>query len=208
MFPARSWEDLASRTNVILEAVRKWRSEARVLLGQPLHVFPHRALEAWIPQARGGVIGDQELGGAETIDLPPHGCHGSLGPDEQFGREFAEAADDLGTQDRELPQEIGRAGLDLVGQGIAVLRRTALQNVADVDGFTTDGDAGDELALVHGGENLGEQLAGAAYEGLAASILLGSRRFAHEHDTARAGAHAGHGLRAALREPALGTRAH
>src|SRR5262249_49720091 len=149
----------------------KFGSEARVLLGQPLHVFPHRALEAWIPQARGGGIGDQELGGAETIDLPPHGCHGSPGPDEQFGREFAEAADDLGTQDRELPQEIGRAGLDLVGQGIAVLRRTALQNVADVDGLTTDGDAGDELALVHGGENLGEQLAGAAYEGLAASIL-------------------------------------
>src|SRR5437867_562924 len=133
--------------------------DALVLLRQSLHVFPYRALEVWIPQARGGMIRDEELGGSESIHLAAHGSHGSLGSHQQLGREFPQTTDDLGPKQRELPVEIRRALLDFERERISVFGWTALEHITDVNGVAADGYAGNELSLVHGGEDLGEKLA-------------------------------------------------
>ena len=67
--------------------------------------------------------------------------------------ERPEAADDLGTDDRELLLQEWIAGGDFIRFRIAVVRRPALQDVADVDVFAFQIDRLDDLreqAVPHG----------------------------------------------------------
>ena len=50
--------------------------------------------------------------------------------------------------------------------------RTALHDVRDIDIFAAD---------AHGFDHVVQQLAGAAHEGLALRVFVGTRAFAHEH---------------------------
>ena len=63
------------------------------------------------------------------------------------------------------------AGRDLVRLGIAIPRRAALDHVGDVDIVTRHADGFDDL---------GQQLPGAADEGLPLTILIGPRGLADE----------------------------
>ena len=60
---------------------------------------------------------------------------------------------------------------DLVGLGVAVARRAALEDVADVDVVAAE---------AHRFDHLGQELAGGADERLAGAILVGARRLADE----------------------------
>ena len=100
-------------------------------------------------------------------------------------------------------REVRAAGLDLVRHRVAVLGRAALEHVADERRLARHRDARDELLLVHRRDDLGQQVAGAADERLAATVLLGARGLADEDDPGRAATDAGHGLRARLVQAAL-----
>ena len=113
---------------------------------------------------------------------------------EQLGREVAECRDDLRLDQRDLPEEVALAGLDLVGLGIAVARRPAFEHVRHIDAVAVEADPGQQLV---------EQLARLADEGLALLVLVESRRLADEHQIGARVADAEDDLGPALREPAL-----
>ena len=75
-------------------------------------------------QGRGGVIGGQEHRPVRTerVGLAPQLGDPPGGVEQQPGGEVAEGDDDPGTDQRQLLLQIGAAGRDLVGQGIAISR--------------------------------------------------------------------------------------
>src|SRR5207245_7912562 len=88
----------------------------------------------------------------------------------------------------ELPLEERLAGEQLVGLGVAVVRRAALDGVADVDVLAPQ---------AHRLDHLRQQLAGLAHERVTLQVLVLARRLADEHQ-ARLGA--------ADAEPDVGSR--
>src|SRR5689334_10390173 len=104
-------------------------SVGEVFLREALQVLPHRTLGAGAAQAIRRVVGDDQLGAAPAIGAATHAADGALQLQQQLGGELAEAADDARLERFELAHEVGRTGLDLVRQRIAVLGRTALQDV-------------------------------------------------------------------------------
>ena len=72
---------------------------------------------------------------ATTVSFarPLHRCHAGLGVGQQPGGETPEGADDPGPDDLDLSVKVRRAGGDLVGQGVPVIGRAALDHVGDVD---------------------------------------------------------------------------
>ena len=73
-----------------------------------------------------------------------------IGPEQRLRRELPEGDDDLGPDRVQLRLEEGLAGLDLVRLGVAVARRPALHDVADVDLVA---------AVAHRGDHLRQELA-------------------------------------------------
>ena len=73
----------------------------------------------------------------------------------------------------ELPEEVRFAGRDFVGLGIAVPRRTALQDIADVDILTLQS---------HGHNDLRQELARPPHEGPPLLVFIGTRRLADKDE--------------------------
>src|SRR3984893_2643692 len=87
--------------------------------------------------------------------------------------EGSEADDDARLDYVDLPEQERLARRDFVQLGIAIFRRPALDDVADVD----LGPRHSHAAL----DDIGQELPGASYERLAARVFVGARRLAHEH---------------------------
>ena len=85
----------------------------------------------------------------------------------------------------------GHARRHLVGLGLAVVRRAALDDVADVDLVAR---------VAHRGDHLVEQLAGLADERLALRVLVGARALADEAELGERVAAREHGLASASRQ--------
>ena len=83
----------------------------------------------------------------------------------------AETADDFRTDGGELSSQKWIAGRDFVRFGIAVVRRPAFQDVADVDVFALEIDGFDDLR---------EKLAGASDERQTLLVFVEARRFTDE----------------------------
>ena len=100
----------------------------------------------------------------------------------------------------DLAQKKRRALRHLVGLGIAVARRPALEHVGDVD----------VLAALESdrGEHVVEQLPRLADERVAEPVLLCARRLADQHPLRVLIAHAEYGLRARLVQAARGASGH
>src|SRR2546425_7644803 len=113
-------------------------------------------------------------------------------PEQRLDRELAERDDHLGGDQLELAEEEGVAARDLVGLGVAVLRRPALDDVRDVDVVAVE-----PHPL---GDDLGQELAGAPDEGLALPVLVAAWRLAHENEARARAADAEHEVRAVGRE--------
>ena len=107
---------------------------------------------------------------------------------------MATQRDDHGRIERaELPFQVGRAGRDLVGLGIAVAWRAALDDVRDEHVLAAPADVTEE---VH------EEASCATHERAALTVLVHSRALAHEDHLGRGVTLAGHRLRASLVETA------
>ena len=89
-----------------------------------------------------------------------------------LGRERAQAANDLRLDDSELLSKKWIARGDFVRLRIAIVGRTALQHIADVDILTFDVDRFDDL---------GQQLARASDERQTLLVLIEARRFTDEN---------------------------
>ena len=64
---------------------------------------------------------------------------------QQFGRKIAESADYQRFYDRNLLLKKNTANLDLRSLGIAVIRRSALQNICDVNILAAESDSRQQL---------------------------------------------------------------
>jgi hypothetical protein len=78
----------------------------------------------------------------------------------------------LGIDGIQLAQEVGRAGGDFVFFGEAVLRRAALDDVADVNVFALQ---------AHGFNHLGEEFSGPADKREALGVFIGTGTFADKN---------------------------
>ena len=114
---------------------------------------------------------------------------------EQLGREVAERGNDFRLDQRDLAEKVALAGLDLVRLRIAVAGWPAFEHVRDIDLVALEPDPGEELV---------EQLARLADEGLALLVLVEPGRLADEHQVGGWIADAEDDLGPPFREPALG----
>src|SRR4051812_38019425 len=91
---------------------------------------------------------------------------------ERLRREVPERADHLRLDQLDLAHQVGLALLDLLGERVAVPRRTALEDVRDEHLAALDADLLEQLV---------EEAARATDERLALEVLVAARRLAHEH---------------------------
>ena len=91
---------------------------------------------------------------------------------QRLRRELAERHDHLGLDRIDLPEHELLALLHLVGLGIPVARRPALDHVGDVDILPLHPDRLDDFR---------QQLTGTAHERLALDVFVRARRLADEH---------------------------
>src|SRR5204862_490767 len=114
---------------------------------------------------------------------------------KELRREIAECRHHLRLDQRDLAEEVALAGLDLVRLRIAVAGWPAFEHVRDIDLVALEPDPGEELV---------EQLARLADEGLALLVLVEPGRLADEHQVGGWIADAEDDLGPPFREPALG----
>src|SRR3954454_19694774 len=125
--------------------------------------------------------------------LPVHLRDPRLPAGEELRREVAERRDDDRLDERDLPEEMGLARLDLVELRIAIARRAALEDIRDVDVGARHPDPAEQPL---------EQLSRLADERDALLVLVEARRLADEHDVGARVAGAEDDLRPPLREAA------
>jgi len=92
-----------------------------------------------------------------------------LAAEQGAGPRRSQGHDHLGLDGLYLAQHEGAAAVDLVHVGVAVARRAALEDVADVDRLPGEPHAADDP---------GEDLPGLADEGLPLQVLVAARRLA------------------------------
>ena len=154
-------------------------------------IFPHIALGGRIPQEIGGMIGGEKRHAAKFEPLAAETRNGLLCAEQGLERDGAKANNDLRMDDVELAKKERRAGFDFVGLGRAIFRRTAFDNVADVDILAAE---------THGFDHLREQFSGAADERQALDIFIVARAFADENEFRRGAARAEYDVGALLAE--------
>ena len=92
--------------------------------------------------------------------------------EQRLCRHRAQRDNYLRLDSRDLPHQKRRAGLALIALRRAVSRRTALDDVRNVNILTPQ---------AHGLDHVIEQLPGAAHEGLALLVFVCARSFTNEH---------------------------
>ena len=116
---------------------------------------------------------------------------GRVGLQQHLGRERPERHDDLRLNRVNLLQKERTAGLDIDGLGVAVVRRTTLDDVGNIDVAPRERDGFDDLR---------EELPCTPDERFALLVFIGSRRFPDEHQLGLWIPYAEHHLLAALLE--------
>src|SRR5467141_752822 len=161
-----------------------------------LHVLPRLALQAGIAKERRGVIRRDERNASILERASAQGGHRGLRLQESLHRGEAQRADERGPHERELLLEVGQALLHLVRHGRPVLRRPALEHVADEDLLAPK---------LNGGDHLVEELTRASDEGDAFEIFVPPRRLSDEHELRPRAAVGEDRVRACLAQAALAT---
>src|SRR5581483_12514998 len=110
----------------------------------------------------GGVVA-AHTGGSELVPAATQVRHGIVDGEQSAGGDRAQRHDDSGADGGDLPHEEGRAGFALVALGCAVIGGAAFDDVGDVNLFALQS---------HGRDHVGEQLPGAADEGLALQVFV------------------------------------
>jgi len=119
------------------------------------------------------VVGGHEFGAFVCVEAPPEGGYPLLGPQEGLGGKGPEAADELWSDGLQLFEEEGKAGLDLIGSGIAVIRGAAFHDVGDVYLLSRQ---------VYGLDDAGEELPRPADEGFALEVFFSAGSLSHKYE--------------------------
>src|ERR1700678_1161608 len=135
------------------------------------------------------MISDGKLSATEIEPASAKLGHGRIDRQESLRRDRSQRYDRLRFNGCDLPHQERRAGLALIPLGRSVSRRTALDDVRDVNVFTPQ---------AHGLDHVVEQLSGAANEWLALLVFIRARRFADKHQFGFRVAHPEHYLLASL----------
>ena len=140
------------------------------------------------------MVGDHQRYALVTVHFAPELAQRLRRSGEPLCRKGTYCQQDLRSHQLDLALEQRGAGLDFVGQRIAVPRGAALEHVADVHRLLP--------RQGHGGQHEVQELAGPADEGNTGGVLVGSRRFPHHHEASgRVAVREDHGI------PALGKTA-
>src|SRR5918996_2865120 len=94
-------------------------------------VIPGRSLPFGVAQQRGGVVRDDHRNPAEPVHPVPQCAERLLGVEKRLGRGAPHGENHPRTDQFELAEQVRDTGLNLVEQGRAILRRPALDHVAD-----------------------------------------------------------------------------
>src|SRR5690349_11607576 len=108
-----------------------------------------------------------------AMRLPSQLADRELRLEKSLGREGAQRQYDLRSDELDLTNQVRRARNDLVGQRIAVTRRTMLEDIRNEHVLTPEVDRSEDLV---------QQLARLADERLALLILVRAGRFADAHE--------------------------
>ena len=100
---------------------------------EQLEVFPRVLLGGRVAQKIGRVVGDERGNAPVAVPLPAEPAHAERGFQQALDGGPAQQAEELGTDDLDLALEIRQAVGRLLGRGLAVLGRAALEDVGDVD---------------------------------------------------------------------------
>src|SRR5262245_12827949 len=119
------------------------------------------------------MVGDEDLAVFVAVEAAAEFADRFGGFQKGLGGNGADADDEFGAQDFELPLEEGAAVIDLGGERVAILGRAALEDVHDVN-------VGPLPAT--GFDDLGEKLPRSADERLTLAVFVGAGGFAKEHD--------------------------
>ncbi len=139
-----------------------------------LEILPDRSavFVGVLAEQVGGVEGRHE--GDAPVAMPRSSLpgNGHVTAQQKAGGGLAQADDDFGLHRGDLTIEEDAAGFHLGGLWVAILRRPALDDIADVDL-----GARDAQALF---DHVGEKFTGLAHEGQASKIFLLARTFPYE----------------------------
>src|SRR5213593_3710556 len=151
------------------------RSAAIVLPASEFQILPGHALVllAGIPQEERGMDRGDEHAAAIGMQAPAELADGLARFEQRLAGHAAERQHDLRLEDAELGVEERRAGGQLIGLGIAISGGAALDGIRDVHLVTGE---------LHRLEHLREQLTGAAHEGFALRVLVGTRALANDDE--------------------------
>jgi small subunit ribosomal protein S1 len=150
----------------------------------------------------------KQVGGVERRDredlavrcvvplLLPAVAHDAADPERVLERDRAQHQDHLGLDRIDLPLQEGLARVDLVGSGVAVLRRPALHHVGDVHLGS--------LQTEHVHQHLVEHLPGRPHEGLPGAVLLLPGPLPDDHEVGLGVSDAVDDVATPLAEPAAG----
>jgi hypothetical protein len=154
---------------------------------EDFHVLPHIAFlfRAAVRQQEGGVIGDEDGGVAVAVEAAAEFADGFGRLQEGLGGDGADADDVFGAENLELPLEEGAAVFGFVGERVAIVGGTALEDVHDIDVGALPAAGFDDLR---------EQLPGPAYERLALPVFIRAGGLAEERDARPRAADAEHRL--------------
>lgn len=109
-----------------------------------------------------------------AVDLSPKFPECEGGTRKELPGKRPDGEDRLRRDKLDLLVEKGSAGLNLVGQGISVSRRTAFQDVADIGGVSP--------GKVHRGQEEIQEFSGRPHERPPRLVFLSARSFANHHE--------------------------
>ena len=109
----------------------------------------------------------------EVVEAPAQFGHWCVDGEQILRRDRTQSDDDFRLDDRDLPHQKRQAGVTFIALRSAVSRRTALNDVGNVDVFAAD---------AHRFDHVVEQLTGTTDKGLALQVFISARAFPDEHE--------------------------
>ena len=119
------------------------------------------------------MVGDDERDAAVIMRPTPQIRHGPLVLQECVGSRQSEGKDHSWFDQLDLLLKVWLAGIRFLLKRLPVVRRSALEDVTDVDVFALD---------LHSFEDLGQQLTCSANEGQALGIFISAWSFTNDHE--------------------------
>ena len=163
------------------------------LLPQGQKVGEGVRLAAGLAEKSGRVVGGHEEDAVLIVELAVLPDYRKVLPDHPLGRHPPQTDHDLRFEQTELLPQPGHTGFALGGQGVAVLRRAALDDVGDIAVLFAVQVDGEEVFV--------QQLAAAAHKRQALLILALAGAFAHEQHLGVLGTLTEHHVRPRFAQP-------